>query len=173
MQSSLQRRQFITLLGSGVATWPLAAHAQSRERMRRIGALMNLSAGDQEGQSRIAGFLQGLQERGWAVGGNVRIDYRRGGNDVALYRRGAEELIAVAPDVVLASGTQALGAVHSLTRTVPIVFVNVVDPVGGGFVASLARPGGTSTGFLVFEYSIAGKWLELLKQIAPNLRYAI
>ena len=163
----MKRREFITLLG-GVAAWPVAAHAQQRERMRRIGALMNLTAGDQEGQSRIAGFLQGLQERGWAVGGNVRIDYRWGGNDSALYRRGAEELIALAPDVVLASGTAALGAMHSLTRTVPIVFVNVVDPVGGGFVASLAQPGGTSTGFTVFEYSIAGKWLELLKQIAPN-----
>jgi putative ABC transport system substrate-binding protein len=167
----MRRREFITLLG-GAAAWPLAARAQQRERMRRIGALMNLTAGDQEGQSRIAGFLQGLQERGWAVGGNVRIDYRWGGNDAALYRRGAEELIALAPDVVLASGTAALGAVHSLTRTVPMVFVNVVDPVGGGFVASLAQPGGTSTGFTVFEYSIAGKWLELLKQIAPNLRYA-
>ena len=106
------------------------------------------------------------------VGGNVRIDYRWGGNDAALYRKGAEELIALAPDIVVASGTVALGAVHSQTRTVPIVFVNAVDPVGGGFVASLGHPGGTSTGFTVFEYSIAGKWLNFLKQIAPNLRYA-
>jgi putative tryptophan/tyrosine transport system substrate-binding protein len=167
----MKRREFITLLG-GAATWPVVARTQPRERMRRIGVLMNLTAGDQEEQSRIAGLLQGLQERGWAVGDNVRIDYRWGGNDAALYRKGAEELIALAPDILFVSGTVALGALHSLTRTVPIVFVNVVDPVGGGFVASLARPGGSSTGFTVFEYSIAGKWLELLKQIAPNLRYA-
>jgi putative tryptophan/tyrosine transport system substrate-binding protein len=167
----MRRREFIALIG-GVATWPLAVRAQPRVRMRRIGVLMNLDAGDQEGQSRIAGFLQGLQERGWAVGGNVRIDFRWGGNDAALYRKGAEELIALGPDIVVASGTVALGAVHSQTRTVPIVFVNVVDPVGGGFVVSLGHPGGNSTGFTVFEYSIAGKWLELLKQIEPNLRYA-
>jgi putative tryptophan/tyrosine transport system substrate-binding protein len=117
----MKRREFITLLG-GAATWPGVARAQPRERMRRIGVLMNLAPGDQEGQSRIAGLLQGLQERGWVVGGNVRIDYRWGGNDAALYRKGAEELIALAPEVLLASGTQALGAVHSLTRTVPIGF---------------------------------------------------
>jgi putative tryptophan/tyrosine transport system substrate-binding protein len=167
----VRRRRFITLLG-GAAVCPLAVRAQQRERMRRIGVLMNLSPGDQEGQSRIAGFLQGLQERGWAVGGNVRIDYRWGGNDAALYRKGAEELIALAPDILMASGTAALGALHSLTRTVPIVFANVIDPVGGGFVASLAQPKGNATGFTVFEYSIAGKWLERLKQIAPSLRYA-
>jgi putative tryptophan/tyrosine transport system substrate-binding protein len=167
----MRRREVIRLIG-GAAAWPLAARAQPRERMRRIGVLMNLDAGDQEGQSRIAGFLQGLQERGWVVGGNVRIDFRWGGNDAALYRKGAEELIALGPDIVVASGTVALGAVHSQTRTVPIVFVNVVDPVGGGFVVSLGHPGGNSTGFTVFEYSIAGKWLELLKQIEPNLRYA-
>jgi putative ABC transport system substrate-binding protein len=133
---------------------------------------MQFTADDPEAQARIAGLLQGLQERGWVVGGNVRIDHRWGRNDAALYRKGAEELIALAPDILVASGTQALAAVHSLTRTLPIVFVNIVDPVGGGFVASLARPGNNSTGFTVFEYSIAGKWLELLKQIAPNLRHA-
>ena len=133
--STTRRREFIAIVG-GAAALPLAAWAQQASKMRRIGVLMNLNAGDQEGQSRIAGLLQGLQERGWAVGGNVRIDYRWGGNDAALYRKGAEELIALAPDVVLASGTQSLGAMHSLTRTVPIVFVNVVDPVGGGFVAT-------------------------------------
>jgi putative ABC transport system substrate-binding protein len=117
----MNRRELIKLVGGAVA-WPLTARAQQGDRMRRIGVLMNLNAGDQEGQSRIAGLLQGLQEQGWAVGGNVRIDYRWGGNDAALYRKGAEELIALAPDVVLASGTQSLGAMHSLTRTVPIVF---------------------------------------------------
>jgi putative ABC transport system substrate-binding protein len=167
----VKRRTFITLLG-GAAAWPLATRAQQREPMRRIGVLMNQSPGDQEAQSRIAGFLQGLQERGWEVGRNVRIEYRWGGAaDAALYRKDADELIAGAPDVLLASTDSALAALQQLTRTVPIVFVNVVDPVGRGFVASLAQPGGNSTGFTVFEYSIAGKWLELLKQIAPNLRY--
>jgi putative tryptophan/tyrosine transport system substrate-binding protein len=168
----MRRRTFISLVGAA-ATWPLAARAQQRDRMRRIGVLMNQSPGDQEAQSRIAGFLQGLQELGWMVGRNVRIEYRWGGAaDAAQYRKGADELIAVAPDILLASTDSALDALQSVTRTVPIVFVNVVDPVGRGFVASLARPGGNSTGFTVFEYSIAGKWLELLKQIAPSLRYA-
>jgi putative ABC transport system substrate-binding protein len=167
----MRRREFITLL-SGATAWPLAALAQQRERMRRIGVLMNLGSGDQEGQSRIAGFLQGLQERGWVVGRDVRIEYRWGGNDAALYRKGAEELVATTPDILLASSTPALTALQPLTQTVPIVFVNVVDPVGGGFVASLAHPGGNCTGFTVFEYSIAGKWVELLRQIAPGVRHA-
>jgi ABC-type uncharacterized transport system substrate-binding protein len=167
----VKRRDFITLFGGAAAAWPLAVRAQPRERMRRIGVLMNLTAGDQEAQSRIAGFLQSLQERGWVVGRNVRVEYRWGG-DAALYRKGAEELIALAPDVLLASGTGALTALQPLTQTEPIVFVNVVDPVGGGFVASLAHPGGNCTGFTVFEYSIAGKWVELLKQVAPGLKYA-
>jgi putative ABC transport system substrate-binding protein len=125
--------------------------------------------GDQEGQSRIAGFLQGLQERGWAVGGNVRIDYRWGGNDAALYRKSAEELIALAPDVLMASGSAALGALHSLTRTVPIVFANVIDPVGAGFVASLAHPGGNITGLSVIDTDISAKQLELLRALSPKL----
>jgi putative tryptophan/tyrosine transport system substrate-binding protein len=168
----MRRRKFIALLGGAAAAWPLAVRAQPRERMRRIGVLMNLTAGDQEAQSRIAGFLQSLQERGWVVGRNVRVEYRWGGGDAALYRKGAEELIALAPDVLLASGSAALTALRPLTRTEPIVFVNVVDPVGGGFVASLAHPGGNCTGFTLFEYSIAGKWVELLKQVAPGLKYA-
>jgi putative tryptophan/tyrosine transport system substrate-binding protein len=165
----VKRRQFITLIG-GAAAWPLAARAQPRKPMRRIGVLTNLTAGDQEAQSRIAGFLQGLQERGWVVGRNVRIDYRWGGNDAALFRKSAEELLALAPDIFLATGAIGLSALQPLTRTVPIVFVNVVDPVGGGFVASLAHPGGNCTGFTVFEFSIAGKWAELLKQAVPGLR---
>jgi putative ABC transport system substrate-binding protein len=172
MAIPIGRREFIVGLGGAAMASPLLAHAQQHERMRRIGVLMNLSPGDQEGQSRIAGFLQGLQEHGWAVGGNVRIDYRWGGNDAGLYRKGAEEFIAATPDVLLASTDFALTALQSLTRTVPIVFVNLVDPVGGGFVASLAHPGGNCTGFTVFEYSIAGKWVELLKQVAPGTRYA-
>jgi ABC-type uncharacterized transport system substrate-binding protein len=173
----LKRREFMSLLGSAAAasslSWPsLRAHAQEPGRMRRIGVLMNLSPGDQEVQARLAGFLQGLQERGWAVGRNVRIDYRWGGSDAALFRKGAEELLQSAPDILLASSTPAIAALQSLTRTVPIVFVNVVDPVGAGFVASLGRPGGNSTGFSLFEYSIAGKRLELLKEIAPGLKRA-
>jgi putative ABC transport system substrate-binding protein len=172
---SRTQRRFITLLGGAAAAFSLSwppprAHAQTPSRMRRIGVLMNLSPGDQEAQARLAGLLQGLQERGWAVGRNVRIDYRWGGNDAALFRRGGAELLQSVPDILLASSTPAIAALQSLTRTVPIVFVNVVDPVGAGFVASLGRPGGNSTGFSLFEYSIAGKLLELLKEIAPGLK---
>src|SRR5262245_29640234 len=171
MQSNrLKRRDVITLLGGAAAVWPLTTRAQQAERMRRIGVLMNLSPGDQEVQARLAGFLQGLQERGWAVGRNVRIDYRWGGSDAALFRKGAAELLQSGPDILLASSTPAIVALQSLTRTVPIVFVNVVDPLGAGIVASLSRPGGNSTGFSLFEYSIAGKRLELLKEIAPGLK---
>jgi putative ABC transport system substrate-binding protein len=129
---------------------------------------MNLTAGDPEAQTRIAGFMQGLQELGWAVGRNVRVDYRWGG-DADRYRRGADELVALAPDLILASTNPAMAATQLVTRTVPVVFVNVVDPVGEGFIASLARPGGNATGFTLYEFSIAGKWLELLKEIAPRV----
>jgi putative ABC transport system substrate-binding protein len=163
----MNRRQMIAALG-GAATWPIAARAQQRERMRRVGVLMNLTPGDPEAQTRIAALMQGLQELGWAVGRNVRVDYRWGG-DADRYRGGAEELVALTPDLILASATPALEAARLVTHTVPIVFVNAVDPVGHGFVASLARPGGNATGFTLYENSIAGKWLEILKEIDPRV----
>ena len=165
---AMRRREFISLLG-GAAAWPLTARAQQGERMRRIGVLMDLAENDPEGQVRIAAFLQGLAQLGWTDGRNVRIDTRWGAGDADRSRRQAAELIALAPDVILATGTPSLGPLHQVTRTVPIVFVNVVDPVGGGFVDSLARPGGNATGFMSYEYSLSGKWLELLKQIAPGV----
>ena len=168
----MKRREFITLLGGAAAAWPLAAHAQQREQMRRIGVLMNLTADDAEGQGRLAAFMQGLQEAGWSVGRNVRVDLRWGGGDPELYRSHAAELVALAPDVILAAGAIVTRALQRATRTIPIVFANAVDPVGMGFVASLARPGGNATGFTIFEFSMGGKWLELLKQIAPGITRA-
>jgi putative tryptophan/tyrosine transport system substrate-binding protein len=165
----MNRRAFITLLGSAAAAWPLAGRAQQGERVRRIGVLTNLSENDPEGQVRLAAFLQGLQELGWTVGHNVRIDFRWAAGDVDRNRRNAAELVALAPDVILAAGSFGVGHLQQATRGVPIVFVNVIDPVGGGFVESLARPGGNVTGFANFEYGISGKWLELLKQIAPRV----
>jgi putative ABC transport system substrate-binding protein len=155
------------LLG-GATAWPLAARAQQRERMRRIGVLMNLSSDDAEGQARNAAFLQGLQELGWTVGRNVRIEYRWGAGDAELFRRHASELVALAPDVILASGGAVVPSLLQATRTVPIVFTGTPDPVGAGFVESLARPGGNATGFTPWEYGIGAKWLELLKEIAPG-----
>jgi putative ABC transport system substrate-binding protein len=164
----MKRREFITLVGGAVAAWPLAAHAQQNERMRRIGVLMALSANDPEGQARVAAFLQGLQELGWSVGRNVIVDSRWStGHDDA--RKYAAELVALAPEVILANGSPALAPLVQITRTVPIVFTNVVDPVGAGYVDSLARPGGNITGFAVYEYSLSGKWLQLLKEIAPGV----
>jgi putative ABC transport system substrate-binding protein len=168
----MRRREFITLLGGAAAAWPLAARAQQREQMRRIGVLMNLTADDAEGQGRLAAFMQGLQEAGWSVGRNVRVDLRWGGGDPELYRSHAAELVALAPDVFLAAGAIVTRALQRATRTIPIVFANAVDPVGMGFVASLARPGGNATGFTIFEFSMGGKWLELLKQIAPGITRA-
>jgi putative ABC transport system substrate-binding protein len=167
----LKRREFITLLG-GAAAWPLAAHAQQRERMRRIGALMPLAADDAIAQARNAAFLQGLQQSGWTVGQNIQIEYRWSGGNDELTHRYAAELAALAPEVILASGSAAVGPLLQATRTVPIVFAIVPDPVGAGFVDSLARPGGNATGFLSFDYSIGGKWLELLKEVAPNVTRA-
>jgi ABC-type uncharacterized transport system substrate-binding protein len=164
----MRRREFITLLG-GAAAWPLAAHAQQRERMRRIGVLIPYAADDPEGQARIAAFLQGLQQLGWTEGRNVRIDYRWSAGDADRARRYAAELVALAPDVILASGTSTVGPLLQATRTVPIVFPVIGDPVGAGFVDSLARPGGNATGFMSREYSLSGKWLELLKEIAPSV----
>ena len=167
----MKRREFITLLG-GAAAWPLAARAQQGERVRRIGVLTAFTADDVESQARIAAFQLGLQKLGWTDGGNVRIDIRWAAGDVDLFRRYAAELVALAPNVILANGALALRPLQRQTRTVPIVFVNVADPVGAGFVASLARPGGNSTGFTSFEYSLASKWLELLKEIAPRVMRA-
>ena len=167
-----KRRAFITLLGGAAAAWPLAARAQQPEPMRRIGVLFPGAADDQGGQARLTAFLQGLQSLGWADGRNVRIEYRWGGSDAERLRKHAEELAELAPDVILATGTGALGRLLQTTRTVPIVFVQVTDPVGGGFVKSLARPGGNATGFSALEYGMSGKWLELLKQMAPGIARA-
>ena len=166
----MRRRDFITLLG-GAATWPLAARAQP-ERMRRIGVLMSLAADDPEAIARMAAFVQGLQELGWTDGRNVQIDYRRTAGVAERIRKHAAELVALAPDVILASGGQVMAPLLQATRTVPIVFTQTPDPVGAGFVASLARPGGNATGFTQFEYGISAKWLELLKEIAPRVTRA-
>jgi ABC-type uncharacterized transport system substrate-binding protein len=147
-----RRRHFITLLGGAAAAWPLAARAQQGERMRRIGVVMNLAESDQEGQARLAAFLQGLQELGWADGRNIRVDYRWRAGDVDRYRRYAVELVALAPDIFVAAGGVVAAALQRATRTIPIVFANAVDPVGAGLVESLARPGGNATGFTSFEY---------------------
>jgi len=164
----MRRRDFIGLIG-GVTAWPLAARAQQREPMRRIGVLMNLAADDPEGQARVAAFLQGLQEAGWAVGRNAQIDIRWGMSDAERSRKSATELVALTPDVVFATTFPTVAALQQATRTVPIVFAGVVDPVGAGLVASLARPGGNTTGFAGFEYGLSAKWLELLKQVVPSL----
>jgi putative ABC transport system substrate-binding protein len=163
----LKRRQFITLL-AGTAAWPLAARAQQPERMRRIGVLMYWAADDRQGQARLAAFQGALQQLGWSDGRNVRIDIRWAGPDADLSRRYAQELVALAPDILLTAGTPNVTALQHATRTLPIVFAVVADPVGAGFVDSLSRPGGNVTGFMAFEYGFSGKWLELLKQIAPQ-----
>jgi putative ABC transport system substrate-binding protein len=170
----MQRRELITRLGGAVAVWPDAAWPQQNERMRRIGVLMSLAADDPESMARITPFLQALQELGWTDGRNVRIDYRWGAGDADRFHKYATELVSLAPDVILAASTPVVAALQHATHTVPIVFVTVTDPVGGGFVANLARPGGNATGFTVFEYGISAKWLELLKQIAPGtMRVAV
>jgi len=165
----MRRREFLTLLGGAAVAWPRAAYAQQADRMRRVGVLLNRAADDPEEQARVAAFLQRLQELGWTDGRNVRVDYRWAAAEAARSRTYAAELVALAPDVILAAGSQSVAALQQTATTVPIVFVNVVDPVGAGFVARLARPGGNATGFTPFEYSLSGKWLELLKEIAPNL----
>jgi putative ABC transport system substrate-binding protein len=169
----MRRREFITLLGGAAVAWPLAARAQQPDRGRRIGVLMASAADDSENQARMAAFLQGLAQLGWTDGRNIRIDTRWATTNADDLRRHATELAALAPDVlVAASGTTTVAPLLQATRTVPIVFVVVVDPVGAGFVASLARPGGNATGFTTFEYGMSGKWLELLKQIAPSMTRA-
>jgi putative ABC transport system substrate-binding protein len=167
----MKRREFITLIG-GAAAWPLAARAQQPEGMRRIGVLMNTAADDPEGQARNTAFVQALQQFGWTEGRNIRIDYRWSAGNADRTRGYAAELVALAPEVILAPGSASAGPLLQTTRAVPIVFVTTVDPVGAGFVASLARPGGNATGFLAFEYGISAKWLELLKEIAPRVTRA-
>jgi putative ABC transport system substrate-binding protein len=166
----MKRREFITLLGGATAAWPLAARAQQRERVRRIGVLMSTAVDDPQDPARLAAFAQGLQELGWTVGRNLRIDYRWSASSPDNARKYAAELAALAPDVMLASGTIALAAAQQISHATPIVFVNLVDPVSGGFVESLARPGGNTTGFLLFEFGISGKWVGLLQEIAPRVR---
>jgi putative tryptophan/tyrosine transport system substrate-binding protein len=163
----MKRREFITLVGGAAALWPLAARAQQGERMRRIGVLMSQAANDTEGQARVASFLQGLQELGWSVGRNTQIDTRWSAGNAEDVRKYATELVALA-DVILSNGTPAVAALLQATRTVPIVFTAVADPVGAGFIDSLARPGGNATGFISLEYGLSAKWMELLKEIAPG-----
>jgi putative tryptophan/tyrosine transport system substrate-binding protein len=165
---TVDRREFITLLG-GAAAWPLAARAQQGERVRRIGVLLGFAADNTDGRARLAAFLQSLQQLGWTEGRNMRIDIRWGGGDAERHRRYAAELVALAPDVILASSSPAVGPLLQATRTIPIVFTAVTDPVGAGFVDSVPRPGGNATGFTSFEYGNSGKWLELLKEIAPGV----
>jgi ABC-type uncharacterized transport system substrate-binding protein len=171
----MKRREFMRLLSGAAAVWPLGGvYAQQIERMRRIGALVGagMEVDDLDTQTRIGAFRQGLQQLGWVDGQNVRIDVRAGSGDADRTRRYAEELVALAPDVIITTGAAAVGPILKATRTVPVVFTNVVDPVGAGFVDSLARPGGNATGFTLFEYSTAAKWLELLKEIAPHVTRA-
>jgi ABC-type uncharacterized transport system substrate-binding protein len=165
----MKRRQFITLLGGAAAAWPLAARAQQGERVRVIGVLMSTAADDPEGKARFTAFKQGLQQLGWDDGRNARIETRWSGGKADDVRRYAAELVALASDVVLASGGAVVGPLLQVTRTVPIVFTQTPDPVAAGFVASLARPGGNATGFTQVEYGMATKWLELLKEIAPRV----
>jgi putative tryptophan/tyrosine transport system substrate-binding protein len=169
----MRRREFITLIGGVAAAWPLAVGAQQPERVRNIGLLNILGPDDPEAQARIKVFEQALQQFGWTVGRDLKIEIRQVGDDTDRLRRYAAELIALAPDVIVSIGSVAVAPLQQATRTIPIVFVNVPDPVGAGFVQSMAHPGGNITGFSNFEYSMSGKWAELLKQIAPNVTRAL
>jgi putative tryptophan/tyrosine transport system substrate-binding protein len=172
MADGIRRREFIVAFGSASLTLPLPARAQQPEPMRRIGVLMPLAADDLEAQARITAFVQGLQQLGWNDGHNVRIDIRWAAENADDTRKYAAELVALTPDVILATGSATVAALQQATRTVPIVFVQIADPVGSGLVESLARPGGNATGFTLFEYGLSGKWLELLKEIAPRVTRA-
>jgi putative tryptophan/tyrosine transport system substrate-binding protein len=165
----MRRREFITFLGGSALMAPKAAFSQATDRTRRVGVLMSFEADEPEAQARKKAFVAGLQKQGWTEGANIQISIRYAADDADRDHRYSAELVALAPDVLLASASRSLSALQRVTRSVPIVFANVIDPVGEGFVASLARPGGNTTGFSAFEYSLAGKWLELLKEIAPNL----
>jgi putative tryptophan/tyrosine transport system substrate-binding protein len=164
----VKRREFISLVGSAAA-WPLAARAQQREKMRRVGLLLNLAPDDPESQHRMTALVQGLQQLGWTDGRNVRIEARWGVGDAERLRKNAAELVALEPDVIVAEGSASLGPLLQITRAIPVVFTIVPDPVGAGFVDSLARPGGNATGFSQFEFGLSGKWLELLKEIARSI----
>ena len=166
----MQRRDLIKLIGGLSALWPLAALAQQSERPRRIGALLNRAADDPEAAEGVGAFVQGMGELGWRIGGNLRIEYRYSAGNPELFRKNASELVALAPDVILAASTLSVTALQQLSRSIPIVFTSVSDPLGAGIVDSLARPGGNATGFMLAEFSVSGKWLELLKQIAPELK---
>jgi putative tryptophan/tyrosine transport system substrate-binding protein len=168
----VKRREFITLLGGAAGAWPLAARAQQGERVRRMGVLTGVGKDDLETHARHAALLQGLSQLGWTDGRNLQIDIHWGGGDAERIRKSAAQLAALAPDVIFATGSASVAAMLQATRTVPIVFAIVPDPVGSGFVNSLSRPGGNATGFMQFEYSLSGKWLELLKQIAPGVTRA-
>ncbi len=165
----MRRREFITLLGGAGAAWPLAARAQQPGKMRRIGVLMTVSERDPEGQARLDALRQGLNQLGWAEGKNLAIEYRWAGGDIGRLRSYAAELVGLAPDIVIANSTPALATLHAATTTIPVVFVMVVDPVGLGYIASLSHPGGNITGFTYMEVSLIGKWLDLLKGIAPTI----
>src|SRR5262245_23997010 len=165
----MRRREFITLIGGAAAAWPLAVRAQQGERMRRVAMLLPATSDDPDFQARVGAFLQGLQEAGWGIGRNIRIDTRWAGANAKDIGRHAAELVALAPDVIPAFGTSTVRPLLQATRTIPIVFPVASDPVGGGYVDSLARPGGNVTGFMTTEYTVGGKWLELLKEVAPGL----
>jgi putative ABC transport system substrate-binding protein len=173
MASYIGRRKFLATLGGAAAAWPLAARAQQGERMRRVGVLYSLIAGDAEAEARNRVFEQGLRALGWTVGHDLKIDYRMAGADPDRIRQYAAELAALAPDVIMTSGSNTVAPVQQAAPTIPILMVNVADPVGAGFVQSLARPGGNTTGFTNFEYSMCGKWVELLKQIDPHVTRAV
>jgi putative ABC transport system substrate-binding protein len=166
------RRKFITLLGGAAAAWPLVAVSQPVDRIRRIGVLSGLPLDDSESKARMAAFLGELQRWGWTEGGNIRLDVRSGGANAVERRKNAAELVALAPDIILAIGAVSLDHLLEVTRTIPIIFAVVADPVGSGYVGSMAQPGGNATGFMMFEYSLSAKWLELLKEVAPGLRRA-
>jgi putative tryptophan/tyrosine transport system substrate-binding protein len=168
----LRRRQFITLIGGAAVAWPLAARGQQSDRTRRIGVLIQVTEGDPQARIEVAAFLRKLQELGWSEGRNLLIDIRWGGGDADRIRKFAVEIVALAPEVILAPGGTVVGALQQASRTVPIVFVNVTDPVGRGYVGSLAQPGGNATGFTSFEFEMGGKWLEVLKEIAPQVTRA-
>src|SRR5262249_52673462 len=170
--SKMERRGFIALLGGAAVAWPLATHAQQRERMRRIGVLMSVGAADPEGQARLVAFVQALQEHGWSAGRNMQLDIRWAAGEPELFRRYAAELVALAPDVILGAVTRSVRALLEVTRTIPIVFAAAADPVGGGLVASLSRPAGNVTGFSVQEFGLRAKSLELLKELSPRITRA-
>jgi putative tryptophan/tyrosine transport system substrate-binding protein len=165
----IRRREFISLIGSAAAAWPVAARGQQSERMRRIGVLMHSRADEPEAQARLRAFLQGLQEAGWAVGRNLQVDHRWSVGDLARLRKDAAELVALAPDAILAGVGATTPSLLQASQSVPIVFAQGIDPVGNGYVESMAQPGGNATGFIQFEYSLAGKWMELLKELAPGI----